>query len=176
VVFTARYQDRLDGLALIAPALAARVPTPPALLLGVLGSLPASPRRPFTIPLTPEQYTDTPRFRAFVADDPRRLPKATARLWFESARLDLLARRAAERIRLPVFLAQGERDAIVDLAGLRAWVERVPARDKVLCFYPEFAHILEFEDNRERYLADLLAWFRAQSSARHLAVAAAGRA
>ena len=166
VVFAARQQEHLDGLALVAPALSVRIGLPPRDLVGVAASLLVDPRRRFGIPLRPEQYTDNPRFRAFIAGDSQRLLRATARFYFETARLDRLARAAADRIRLPVFLAQGGRDAIVDVAGLRAWFERLPARDKVLRLYPEFAHILEFEERNEAYLADLLAWFEVQGAGR----------
>jgi alpha-beta hydrolase superfamily lysophospholipase len=165
VVYAAHRQDRLDGLALIAPALSTQVKTPPTLALGVVVGAIFDERRRFTIPLTPEQYTDNPRLRAFVASDPRRLLKGTARLFVESTRLDRLVRRAPEQLRLPVFLALGERDAIVDLDGTRAWIDRVPSPDKTVRFYPEYAHILEFEEHKEPYLADLLAWFRDHGSA-----------
>ena len=175
VVFAARQQEHLDGLALVAPALSVRITLPPAHLLGVAASLLVDPRRRFPIPLTPEQYTDSPRFRAFIAADPHRLLRATARFYLETARLDRLARAAADRIRLPVLLAQGERDAIVDVAGLRAWFDRVPAVDKALRLYRDSAHILEFEERNQAYFSDLLDWFRAQGAGRERPESAGGR-
>src|SRR5205809_4518310 len=78
VVFAAREQALLDGLVLEAPALSVRVKLPLKDLLGVGFSLLTNPRRRFDIPLRPEQYTDNPSFRAFIAADPQRLLKATA--------------------------------------------------------------------------------------------------
>lgn len=174
-VYAARRQDRLDGLALVAPALSTLVSLPPRDLLGVAASLLLNPQRRFDIPLTPELYTDNPRFRAFVAADQQRLLQATARFYLETARLDRLARAAVDRLRLPVLVTIGGRDAIVDVDGLQAWFDQVPARDKTFRLYPDSAHILEFEERNEPYIDDLLAWFRAQGAGSAATRAASGR-
>jgi len=165
VVFATREQARLDGLVLVAPAVSVRVRLPLKDLLGVAFSLVTNPRRRFPIPLVPEQYTDNPRFRTFVAADRDRLLKVTARFYLETARLDRLAARAPGSIRLPVLLVQGGRDAIVDVEGVRRWFGRLASPDKTLKIYPDSAHILEFEGHQETYLADLLAWIDAHGSA-----------
>lgn len=164
VVFAARRPDLLSGLALIAPALSVRVTLPPRHLAGVALSLLTNARRRFDIPLRPDQYTDNPIFRSFISDDPLRLGKATARFYFETARLDWLAARTPERLTLPVLVQAGGRDAIVSGEGLRRWFGRIASPDRTWKFYPEFAHILEFEPDRERYLGDLLAWFEVRRS------------
>ena len=168
-VFAARAGHLIDGLALIAPALSVRVTLPPRDLLGVALSLLVSPRRHFRIPLEPEQYTANQRFRSFVAADQQRLLTASARFFFETARLDRLAAKAPPSIRVPVLLLCGGRDAIVDPAGLQAWYARLAAEDRTVKIYPEFAHILEFEDRRDEYLSDLLEWLGAHSSERSAA-------
>ena len=164
VVFAAREPQLIDGLALVAPALRVRVKLPLKGLVGVLISLLADPRRRFAIPLEPHHYTENPRFRAFVAADPQRLRAATARFYLETARLDRLAAAAARSIGRPVLLLAGGRDAIVDLEGTRAWFTSLASTDKIMKVYPDFAHILEFEEQWEAYLADLLAWLRARGS------------
>jgi alpha-beta hydrolase superfamily lysophospholipase len=160
VVFAARAQQLLDGLVLEAPALSVRVKLPPRDLLGVAASLLVSPRRRFDIPLRPDQYTESPRMRAFIAADPLRLLKVTSRFYLETARLDRLAAAAPPAIHLPVLLLQGGRDVIVDVAGIRGWFDRLASADKTLKVYPEIHHILEFEAQQNAYLADLIAWLR----------------
>jgi lysophospholipase len=164
-VFAAREGRLLDGLALVAPALSVQVTLPRRDLLGVAASLLLDPHRRFPIPLRPEQYTENACFRAFIQRDPARLLDATARFYFETARLDRLAAGAPERIALPVLVQAGERDAIVDPAGLRRWCDRLASPDRTICFYPDYAHILEFEAQPEAYLRDLLAWFDRQRAA-----------
>lgn len=166
VVFAARHPDLLDGLALLAPALRVRVSLPVRDLLGVAVQLGLNPRQRFPIPLRTEQYTDNPAYRAFIAADPLRLLTASARFFLETARLDRLAARAPERITLPTLMLCGGRDAIVDPAGLRAWFDRLAAADREMVIYPTFAHILEFEPERERYFDDLTRWLRRQIEGR----------
>jgi alpha-beta hydrolase superfamily lysophospholipase len=170
-VFVAREPNAVDGLALVAPALSVRVTLPPRHLLGVALSLLLRPSRRFPIPLRPEQYTENERFRAFVAADPQRLLSATARFFFETNRLDRLSAAAPSSIRVPVLVLLGARDAIVRLEGMQAWYERLAAADKMLRIYPDFAHILEFEEQWEVYLADLLAWLKRQTGSEGRAVA-----
>jgi acylglycerol lipase len=175
VLFAAHEQTRLAGLVLIAPALSVRVKLPVVTLLGVVWSLLVDPERRFPIPLAPEQYTDNPRFRAFIAGDPQRLLDASARFYLETARLDRLAAAAPPAIRLPVLLLQGGRDRIVAAERVRGWFGRLASIDKTLKVYPDFAHILEFEEQRHAYLADLLAWLTAHGTgagARRTALAA----
>jgi alpha-beta hydrolase superfamily lysophospholipase len=142
------------------------VTLPPRDLIGVALSLLVSPRRHFRIPLEPEQYTENPRFRGFVAADQQRLLTASARFFFETARLDRQVAKAPPSIQVPVLLLCGGRDAIVDSAGLQAWYARLAAQDRTMKVYPEFAHILEFEDRRDEYLSDLLDWLQAHASDR----------
>ena len=164
VVYAARQQHLLDGLVLEAPALSVRVKLPLKDLLGVAGSLLTNQRRPFDIPLRPEMYTDNPEFRSFIASDPQRLLKVSARFYLETARLDRMAAAAPPSIRLPVLLLQGGHDQIVNVDGVRAWFGRLASADKTIVVYPEACHILEFEGQREPYLKDLLGWFAAHGS------------
>jgi acylglycerol lipase len=172
VVFAAREGALLDGLVLEAPALSVRVKLPVKDLLGVAGSLLTNQRRRFDIPLRPEQYTENPEFRTFIATDPSRLLKVTARFYLETARLDRLAAAAPSSIHLPVLLLQGGHDQIVNVEGVRAWFARLASTDKTLVVYPESCHILEFEGQREPYLKDLLGWLEARGSGRRSPVEA----
>jgi alpha-beta hydrolase superfamily lysophospholipase len=61
-----------------------------------------------------------------------------------------------------VLLLQGGRDAIVNVGGIRAWFGRLASSDQTLKIYPDYAHILEFEADREMYVRDLLAWLRSR--------------
>lgn len=164
VLFAQRHGQLLDGLALISPALVVRIKLPFVDMVGVAKNLPSNPRKYFEIPLKPEQYTGNPGFRAFVAEDPDRLLEATARFFFETARMDKLVHKVASGIHVPVLVLQAGRDEIVDVDGLRDWFGKVASRDKTFKVYPDFAHILEFEERRDEYVADLLAWLKAHGT------------
>ena len=41
---------------------------------------------------------------------------------------------------------------------MREWFDRQAATDKEYVLYPEFGHILDFEDDRQTYWDDLADW------------------
>ncbi len=110
------------------------------------------------IPLTPELYTTTPRYRDAIRADRLRLLTATTRFFWETARLDRRRRHAAAGLGLPLLLLQGEDDAMMDVAGTRDWFSRLGAEDKTYRAYPGAGHTLDFEPDRRRYLADMVGW------------------
>ncbi|MFN0071968.1 MAG: alpha/beta fold hydrolase [Chloroflexota bacterium] len=172
-VCAARASHMIDGLVLIAPALRTQVGLPRADLVGVVKSLLTDPRRPFPIPLSPEQYTENSNFREFIANDAARLRTATARFYLETVRIDRLAQQAPPQIVCPTALFLGGRDAIVNVEGTRSWFDHVAAPDKTMHIYPSFAHILEFEEDQAEYLRDLTGWLQAHGSSSEAGVSAA---
>jgi acylglycerol lipase len=116
-------------------------------------------RRRFPIPLAdPAIFTANPERMGFVTADPLSLRDATARFLYESRRLDGMARRAAQRVRLPVFLALAETDRIIDNAPTMALVEAMPDPHRKIVTYPGAHHTLEFEADPSVYFADLVNW------------------
>ena len=150
-------QDKLAGLALITPALKAKVDlSPGAKAKVVLGGL-LRPRSTVRIPLTPELFTRRPHWLAFIREDPLALHEVTTSFFLKQAMWD---RRLAKQtgLRVPLLLLQSGRDQIVDNDWVRAWVERQASPSKRCVVYPDFDHLLDFEDERARYWNDLSSW------------------
>jgi alpha-beta hydrolase superfamily lysophospholipase len=49
---------------------------------------------------------------------------------------------------------------------VRAWFEGQESEDKRYVLYPEFDHLLDFEDERGRYWDDLVDWLNEHAPAR----------
>jgi alpha-beta hydrolase superfamily lysophospholipase len=81
---------------------------------------------------------------------------------FWSAALDIYLRRAWKRVKLPVLLMLAEHDAIIDNAGVRAFVEKLPSTEKTIIEYSGAHHTLEFEVEGRAWLEDLIGWFERQ--------------
>ena len=47
---------------------------------------------------------------------------------------------------------------MMDVARTRHWFSRLGVEDKTYVAYPGAGHTLDFEPDRTRYLADMLAW------------------
>jgi len=162
VVYAASRPAPLSGLLLLGPGLLSRVNLSPARQVKVLVGHLVTPTARLPIPLTPELYTTTPRYLAFIRADRLRLLEATAQFFWETARLDHRRRRASARLDLPLLLLQGEDDAMIDVPGTRRWFSRLGVKDKTYRAYPGAGHTLDFEPDRTRYLADMLAWLSAR--------------
>src|SRR5215218_1661402 len=158
VVYAAERPGSLSGLLLLGPGLLPRVKlSPTRQLLVVVGHL-VAPTARLPIPLTPELYTANRPYVDFIRGDRLRLLEATTRFFWETARLDRQRGRASARLSLPLLLLQGEDDKMMDVAKTRRWFSRLGVEDKTYVAYPGAGHTLDFELDRRRYLADMLAW------------------
>jgi lysophospholipase len=125
--------------------------------LVVVGHL-VAPTARLPIPLTPELYTANRPYVDFIRGDRLRLLEATTRFVWETARLDRRRGRASAHLNLPLLVLQGEDDKMMDVAKTRRWCSRLAVEDKTYVAYPGAGHTLDFEPDRRRYLADMLAW------------------
>lgn len=154
-----RHPGLCEGIALLCPGFRPQVSPSRKERLAILLSRLVSPRRTFPVPLSdPQLFAANPRWQQFIRDDPLSIRRATARFFVESVRLDLYLRFAVSHIRLPILLMLAECDRIIDNAKTRAFVARFPADDKETHEYAGAHHTLEFEENPELFLADLLRW------------------
>jgi alpha-beta hydrolase superfamily lysophospholipase len=158
VVYAALRAAPLSGLMLLGPGFLEAVHLSPAQQVTVLVGHKLAPTVHVPIPLTPELYTTTPRYLDFIRADPLRLLTATTRFFWETRRLDHRRGWASARLRLPLFVLQGDHDAMVYVPKIRAWFSQLPVADKTYVSYAGAGHTLDFEPDRTQYLADLLGW------------------
>jgi len=118
--------------------------------------------RTIPVPLKTELFTRNPKYLDFIRNDPLGLHEVTARFFFETAIWDRWLLRQSS-LRLPLLLQQAGDDRIIDRGVVRKWFDRQAATDKEFVLYPEFGHILDFEDERQTYWDDLAAWLDARS-------------
>jgi acylglycerol lipase len=158
VVYAAQRPGSLSGLLLLGPGLLPRVNlSPTRQLFAVVGHL-VTPTTRLPIPLTPELYTANPPYVDFIRRDRLRLLEATTRFFWETGRLDRQRGRASAHLNLPLLVLQGEGDKMMDVAKTRRWFSKLGVEDKAYVAYPGAGHTLDFEPDRTRYLADMLAW------------------
>jgi acylglycerol lipase len=158
VVYAAQRPRPLSGLLLLGPGLLPRVNLSPTRQLFVVVGHLIAPTARLPIPLTPELYTANRPYVDFIRGDRLRLLEATTRFFWETARLDRQRGRASARLSLPLLILQGEDDKMMDVAKTRRWFSRLGVEDKTYMAYPGAGHTLDFEPDRTRYLADMLAW------------------
>jgi alpha-beta hydrolase superfamily lysophospholipase len=165
VALERRHPGLVDGLALLCPGFFSLVRPTWKQRLGIAWSRLVAPRRLFPIPLNdPALFTATPRWQEFVRNDPLALRQATARLLVESVRLDGYLRWASKYVTQPILLLLAQCDRIIDNARTRAFVDKLPSRDKQVIEYAGAHHTLEFEPNPDRFIADLQGWLERQTT------------
>ncbi len=157
-----RHPGLTDGLVLVAPGLCPRVRPSAGERLRIAASRLLAARQPFPIPLNdPDLFTANPDRRQFIRDDPLALRAASARLLFESRRMDVYLHFAARHVTVPVLVLLAERDCIIDNPATRRFVGRFPATDRTVIEYPNAHHTLEFEPGGPPFLEDLTGWLSA---------------
>jgi len=165
VTFALEAQDELAGLILISPALAAKVDlTAPEKMKVIVGGT-LRPRSKVRIPLSPELFTRNPKWLQFIREDPLVLHEVATSFFLKQALWDKWIAKQ-NGLRLPLLLLQSGRDEIVDVPKVRAWFEGQESEDKRYVLYPEFDHLLDFEDERGRYWDDLVDWLNEHAPAR----------
>jgi alpha-beta hydrolase superfamily lysophospholipase len=162
VVHCAERPNEVAGLLLLGPGLLPRVGLRALERVEVLVRSLLTPTAAARIPLTPQMYTRTSRYRDFIRSDPLRLLQVTARFYMETARLDRRRRAASAGLNLPLLVAQGDDDAMMDVPATQAWFRRLVLEDKTYVSYPGSGHTLDFEPEPSRYRHDVLAWVSAR--------------
>ncbi len=166
VAWALRRPERVARLLLIAPGLFPAVDVGLRVRLRIGAALLTHPEREFPIPLNdPALFTDDPAGRAFIAADPLKLTRATARFLYESARLDRALRRAAPRsLQTDTTLVLAGRDRIIRNARTTTWLRQVVVQPITVHDFPAAAHTLEFESDLVGFGEVLRRW--AQTSIR----------
>lgn len=114
------------------------------------------------IPLDdPALFTDDPQWREFIRDDPLALHEASVGFLLAGRQLDRIVSTAPAAISCPVLFMLAGRDRIAENVATRRFAEEFPASQRTIIDYPQACHTLEFEPNRDQFIADLLGWLEA---------------
>ncbi len=159
----AEHPDRVASLILSTPGLYAKRGPGGLTRVAIAACSLLAPRKTFNIPLNePELFTDVPEHLAFLADDPLRLHRATARFMVTS---HLMERRLSDwvsRLRCPVLLLLSENDPIIDNARTEELLRsRLGGDQLTVRRFADAVHTLEFLRDPSEYFQTLADWVHA---------------
>ncbi len=148
-----------DGLVLLYPGICTHVRPNAAqhLLLRLLNRL-GGQRLPVPLPLRPEQFASQPRWQAFIRDDPAAVRQVSVSFLVASEQLSRTAEEGLSQLTLPRLVMLAGKDEIVDLPATRELLSRMPTEHLHMIEYPDALHTLEFEPQRDRFVAGLTQW------------------
>ncbi|MFQ5806233.1 MAG: alpha/beta hydrolase [Phycisphaerae bacterium] len=155
-----RRADRVARLLLIGPGLFPAVDVGLRTRFQIGLSLLRGEKRTFPIPLDdPPLFTDNPEGQDFIANDPLKLTRATARFFWHSASLDRRLRRAATgALRAETTLVLAGADRIIRNPLTEAWILRVAGEKTRVVTLPDAGHTLEFAADRRPFRALMERW------------------
>lgn len=152
--------ELIDALALLYPGLCAQVrPRWDQLLRLKLAESLDIRRKLVPIPLRdPALFTGEPQWQEFIHRDELALHDVTTSFLIANRELDRQVPRTAAAIRCPLLMMLAGHDRIIDNAATRRYFDRLATPNKRLIEYPAAQHTLEFEPNRDEFIADLIRW------------------
>ena len=159
-VSAARHGELIDGLALLYPGIRSRVrPTFwQRLKLSLAESLEIEEKR-IPVPLNdPGLFTSSLENQAIIREDPLALHDVTVSFLSANRSLDAALGPARNTIRCPALLMLAGEDRIIDNTVTRNWFETLATRERRVHEYAESGHTLEFEPERDQFIADLNRW------------------
>ncbi len=102
-------------------------------------------------------FTNTREFLGKIKQDPLRLRSATARLFWQSRRLDELVDDEMPKNTRPLLLFLAGRDQIIDNPAVEQLLRRGAQKQFHIHTYEDQTHSIQF-DAPERLVADMLPW------------------
>jgi alpha-beta hydrolase superfamily lysophospholipase len=120
------------------------------------------PWLPVATGLTSAALTSDPELQAWTDHDPLYGRKTTPRWFDEASRAQVEVMERAAEFRAPLLVLAAGADTIADPAASRRFVETVQSKDKQFVLYPGFRHEIFNEVERERPVADAVAWLAAR--------------
>ncbi len=156
----ATFPDQIDGLALLYPGIYSRLrPSFWQRFRLEWASAIGWERVPVPIPLNePELFTDSPAWREYIRRDELALHRVTVNFLRSNVRLSQLLEARGPEIRGPVLMMLAGRDQIINNASNRAFLGRLTRAQTRLAEYDRACHTLEFEDDPNPFIQDLILW------------------
>lgn len=163
--FAATYPELIDRLALLYPGLEPRLgPTRWQLRRLNLARKHDIRDRSVPVPLSdPALFTGNPAWQRFIANDPLALHFVTSGFLNSGRNLDDIVRKCPERIVHPLLVMLAGEDQIIDNHRTRLRIAEFGTRRLLSILYPDARHTLEFEEDRDVFIADLTNWLRGNS-------------
>lgn len=159
-VVAARRQELIDGLALLYPGIRSHFEA--SIMDNVKLSLAREAElfeKLIPIPLDdPELFTGMSESQAFIRNDTLSLRDVTVSFLLANRELDGLTKSAPPEIRCPAIMMLAGKDRIIDNPATTKWYNSLASQERAFFEYPNACHTLEFEPDRDQWIADLTGW------------------
>jgi alpha-beta hydrolase superfamily lysophospholipase len=162
VSVAAKRPQLIDGMALLYPGICARIHVNWIQNIQLkLADLFRVRSKRVRIPLDdPALFTTSSEWQEFIQHDPLALKDVTTSFLLANRELDRLAYQAPEFVVCPTLLLLAGKDRIIDNDRTKRYFDRLQNKANRTIEYPESAHTLEFEPDRDVFINDLIEWMQ----------------
>lgn len=167
VSFAGYNPKAIDGLILISPAIKTKVTLPLKDKLDVFLSSFLNPAKKIPTPLSDNMFTSNKRYTDFIKNDMLKVRELTARFYRELVMMDLFLAHRIFSLDMPILSILAGDDDIVDNERLKAWHDRLKARDKTLKVFEGCRHFLPFQENVDDVVDFVTRWIEKRRNAPH---------
>ncbi len=161
--FSLHYEDEINGIILISPALKDKLPINIGNQIRIFFSSIFKPLKYFSAQFDASMVTRDPVMVKRINNDPLEVRKLTAKFFLSIFKTLIYVNMSAKKIKLPVFMLLAGHDRMVSAEAARAYFRRIPSKAKELKWYPEMFHALYIDKDRESVFGDVLNWLEKQS-------------
>lgn len=160
--FAATYPDLINRLALLYPGLSPQIgPTAWQRMQLRFARSHDIRNKNIVLPLNDASlFTDVPEHQRFIDDDPLALHSVTSGFLNAGRDLDKLLQVQTAAISHPTLLMLAGKDQIVNNQQTKKQVTAFGSNRVTTIEYPDAAHTLEFDSNREVFVRDLITWLQ----------------
>ena len=155
------YPNDIDALVLITPGISAKVDVTFFEKLQILVGTFIYPTLKINSPIEDEMFTNSPKFLKIIRNDPLKIDAASARFYFQSARLDRYVDRNVTNNQLPTMLVLAMLDPIIDNDRVVEILAK-SAKPVTTYMYSDQKHSVQF-DAPEKLVKDIDTWLESIS-------------
>lgn len=152
------YQETLQGLILLSPAVKFRIHIPVERTLKALFNALFNKYIPYEIPVTKEMLTREFKMQKKLQTDELNIKSVTTEFYLELQDAMNKMNRMAAEIRIPVYLLQAAEDLVIDAGSVRAFFNILDSRHKELILLERFYHSLSIDKDKEFVFQLIHSW------------------
>jgi alpha-beta hydrolase superfamily lysophospholipase len=157
VAIDMHYPGLFSSMTLISPGIFSRVMPGLGQRLHIAFDAMFRPTMLHTIPIEDEMFTSDSERLKYIATDPLRLRRVTARFYFQNVLLERFLKNRKYQWSAPTQMLLAENDAIVDNRRTTETFESLEIEKKMLRTYAGCRHSLQFEEP-EDVAQDIVSW------------------
>jgi alpha-beta hydrolase superfamily lysophospholipase len=154
----------VDGFVLSSPWFRLAMRPPAAKVIGAKIAGRFVPWFPVSTGIDVADLTSDAELQRWTERDPLYGRSTTPRWFDEATRAQVQVLRRAGEFDAPILVLAAGSDTIADVGAARAFLDASPARDKRIAVYEGFRHEIFNEVQRDRPIADAVAWLSAHSA------------